>query len=167
MQEDAVIEKYKDDITLLEDIYLKCLAFCSNDDHDGTFLAKLFCADCDFLYRYLDSMLDHAGSSFYAYNPWVNRLSFIWSSRSFESYPELISDYLFERTNDKKWIYSMVISQLLLHKREYSAKIVERQDAWILHTIELNENALFFWRNQRKQHSSAKKSIGETFEIER
>ena len=32
----------------------------------------------------------------------------------------------------------MVISQLLLHKREYSAKIVERQDAWILHTIELH-----------------------------
>ena len=137
MQEDAVIEKYKDDIALLEDIYLKCLAFCSDDDHDGAFLAKLFCVDSNFLYRYLDVILDHAGSSFYAYNPWVNRLSFIWSSESFKSYPELISDYLFERTNDKKWIYSMVISQLLLHRREDSAKIVERQDAWILHTIEL------------------------------
>lgn len=103
-----VIDKFKGNIALLEDIYLKCLVLSSNDDHDGAFLAKLLCADSNFLYRYLDALLDHMGLSFYAYNPWVDRLSFIWSSESFDEYPKLISDYLFEKTNDKKRIYSSV-----------------------------------------------------------
>lgn len=133
-----VIDKFKGNIALLEDIYLKCLDLHGNEDQDGEFLAELFCRDPDFLYCYLDKTLAHMSISFYAHNPWVRRLHFIWGNEKFQAYPELISDYLFEKTNNEQWIYSSIANQLLLHESKDSDTVAEQQDDWILHTIELH-----------------------------
>ena len=134
----AVIDRYKDNLTLLEDIYLKCLDLHGNEDQDGEFLAELFCRDPDFLYCYLDKTLAHMSISFYAHNPWVRRLHFIWGNEKFQAYPELISDYLFEKTNNEQWIYSSIANQLLFHESKDSDTVAEQQDDWILHTIEMH-----------------------------
>ena len=134
----TVIDRYKDNFALLEDIYLKCLDLHNDEDQDGEFLAVLFCRDPDFLYCYLDKTLAHMGMSFYAHNPWVRRLHFIWGNETFQAYPELISDYLFEKTNNEKWIYSAIVNQLLLHESKESDTVTEQQDEWILHTIEMH-----------------------------
>lgn len=76
--------------------------------------------------------------SFYAHNPWVRRLHFIWGNEKFQAYPELISDYLFEKTNNEQWIYSSIANQLLLHESKDSDTVAEQQDDWILHTIEMH-----------------------------
>ena len=134
----TVIDRYKDNLALLEDIYLKYLDLHGDEDQDGEFLAELFCRDPDFLYCYLDKALDHMGTSFYAHNSWASRLHFVWDNETFQSYPELISDYLFEKTGEEEWRYSAIISQLLLCKNEDSDIVAKRQNAWILHTIEMH-----------------------------
>ena len=78
------------------------------------------------------------GTSFYAHNSWASRLHFVWDDETFQSYPELISDYLFEKTGEEEWRYSAIISQLLLCKNEDSDIVAKRQNAWILHTIEMH-----------------------------
>ena len=50
----------------------------------------------------------------------------------------MISDYLFEKTGEEEWRYSAIISQLLLCKNEDSDIVAKRQNAWILHTIEMH-----------------------------
>lgn len=44
----TVIDRYKDNLALLEDIYLKYLDLHGDEDQDGEFLAELFCRDPDF-----------------------------------------------------------------------------------------------------------------------
>ena len=79
----TVIDRYKDNLALLEDIYLKYLDLHGDEDQDGEFLAGLFCRDPDFLYCYLDKALDHMGTSFYAHNSWASRLHFVWDDETF------------------------------------------------------------------------------------
>ena len=53
-----IIAKYKNDIPLLEEIYLKRAAYSTHEDHDGHFLAEIIANDPNFLYCYLDKMLE-------------------------------------------------------------------------------------------------------------
>ena len=130
-----VIAKYKNDIPLLEEIYLKCIAYSTHEDYDGHFLAEIILNDPSFLYCYLDKILEKTLHLYGSHDEWVSRLEFIWTDDAFSSYMDLISDYVFEKTERKHWIYSSIVGQLLLHKNG-ETDVAERQEQWIQNTIE-------------------------------
>lgn len=130
-----VIAKYKNDIPLLEEIYLKCIAYSTHEDYDGHFLAEIILNDPSFLYCYLDKILEKTLHLYGSHDEWVSRLDFIWTDDAFSSYMDLISDYVFEKTERKHWIYSSIVGQLLLHKNG-ETDVAERQEQWIQNTIE-------------------------------
>lgn len=130
-----IIAKYKNDIPLLEEIYLKCVTYSTHEDYDGHFLAEIISNDPSFLYRYLDKILEKTFHLYGSRDEWVSRLEFIWTDDSFSSHMDLISDYVFEKAEKKPWIYSLIVGQLLLHKNGETGAI-ERQEKWIRDTIE-------------------------------
>ena len=130
-----IIAKYKNDIPLLEEIYLKCAAYSTHEDYDGHFLAEIILNDPGFLYCYLDKILEETFHLYGSHDEWLSRLEFIWTDDAFLSYMDLISDYVFEKTEGKRWIYSSIVGQLLLHKNGETG-VAEKQEKWIQDTIE-------------------------------
>lgn len=130
-----IIAKYENDIPLLEDIYLKCTMYSHNEDCEGQFLAEIVKNDPDFLFCYLDKILEKAPRFHSSHDEWTNRLEFIWKEDSFILFMEQISDYIFISSQENRWIYSSIIGHLLLHK-EGEADVAEKQERWIQSTIE-------------------------------
>ena len=138
-----VIKKYEKDISLLEDIYQKCVAYLDNEDPDGAFLAEILKIDPDgvflaeilktdpgFLYKYLDTSIGRYRAS----ESWVNRLHILWKDDLYLQYIDRISDYVFENEASNLWTYSYIMGHLLLHKTKDDT-IADRQGEWIRRTI--------------------------------
>lgn len=130
-----VITKYKNDIPLLEEIYLKCAVNSTHEDYDGHFLAEIILNDPSFLYCYLDKILEKTFRLHGSHDNWVRRLEFIWTDDEFLLYMDLISDYVFEKTAEKYWMYSSIVGQLLLHKNGENS-VANKQERWIEDIIE-------------------------------
>ena len=47
---------------------------------------------------------------------------------------DLVSDYIYEKAEEKQWTYRPIIGQLLSHESGVN-EITERQGKWIQHTI--------------------------------
>lgn len=131
---DKVIEKYKNHIPLLEDIYLKCLDCVDGDDYDGSFLESLVLMDANFLYRYLDKLLEKSPHPYGYHDEWIERLSHIWKKDTYLLDMDSISNYIYEKAEEKQWTYRPIIGQLLCHESGEN-EITERQGKWIQHTI--------------------------------
>ena len=125
-----VIMKYEKDISLLEDIYQKCVAYVGHEDHDGVFLAEILKTDPGFLYKYLDITIGRYSAS----ESWVNRLHILWEDDLYLQYIDRISDYVFEDEASNLWTYSYIMGHLLLHEAK-DETIEERQEEWIRRTI--------------------------------
>lgn len=129
------VEKFKNNIPLLEEIYLKCVLYSDSDDYDGALLAEIILRDSSFLLRYTDMIFDDGPHLYIACDTWTTRLSFIWKNDAFASCMDQISDYVFEKSNGNKWIYRTIVGKLLLHIEGETA-IAEKQDRWVQDTIE-------------------------------
>lgn len=129
-----IIAKYKNDISLLEDIYLKCATYSAHEDYDGYLLSEIILNDPNFLYYYLDRVFEKA-NVYSSHDGWVGRLEFIWNGDISSAYMDLISDYVFEKAGGKRGIYSAIVGQLLLHKNGGTV-VAEKQEKWIQDTIE-------------------------------
>ena len=59
-QKDAeeILKEFSDELTLLEDIYLKGISYSNNEDYDGTLLLAIISADKSFLCRYLNQLME-------------------------------------------------------------------------------------------------------------
>ena len=132
---DETIAIYESDFPLLEEIYLKCVAYSASGDYGGTLLAKMILNDPDFLYRYLDKRPDKMLPLFGTRDAWMNRLDFIWIGEAFASYMDRISEYLFEKAKGNSQRYGSLIGQLLRYREEETV-IAEKQERWIQNTIE-------------------------------
>lgn len=151
-----IIAKYKNDIPLLEEIYLKCAAYSTHEDYDGHFLAEIILNDPGFLYCYLDKILEETFHLYGSHDEWLSRLEFIWTDDAFLSYMDLISDYVFEKTEGKRWIYSSIVGQLLLHKNGETG-VAEKQEKWIQDTIEkhcLDQQRMYGFFSAIEEHSA-------------
>jgi len=151
-----IIAKYKNDIPLLEEIYLKCAAYSTHEDYDGHFLAEIVLNDPGFLYCYIDKILEETIYLYGSHDEWVSRLEFIWTDDAFSSYMDLISDYVFEKTEGKRWIYSSIVGQLLLHKNGETG-VAEKQEKWIQDTIEkhcLDQQRMYGFFSAIEEHSA-------------
>lgn len=129
-----VIEKYKKNISLLEEIYLKYLECTQNYDYDGSFFEALISKDKNFLYRYLDELLAKKRRLYGQHDEWVRRLLRIWAEDTYLLSMDLVSDYIYEKTEEKQWTYCQIIGQLLSYKSGKN-EIAEKQEKWIRYTI--------------------------------
>ena len=129
-----VIEKYKKNISLLEEIYLKYLEYTQNYDYDGSFFEVLISKDKNFLYRYLDELLAKKRRLYGQHDEWVRRLLRIWTEDTYLLSMDLVSDYIYEKTEEKQWTYCQIIGQLLSYKSGKN-EIAEKQEKWIRYTI--------------------------------
>ena len=119
----------------MEDIYLKYLIYSKHEDYNGELLAQIINKDPSFLDRYIDIALERENHYSGVYDDWGRRLSFLWKDEDYVPYMSRISDYIFEKSKEKLWIYSSLISQLLICEKG-KERYTENQDKWIEHTIE-------------------------------
>lgn len=154
-----IVAKYKKDISLLEKIYLKCIASSTHEDCDGDFLAEIILNDPNFLYCYLEKMFEESLLLYGSHNKWVQRLGFIWKNDCFSSHIDLISDYVFEKAEQNGRIYKSVVGQLLLPKGK-TANTEEKQEKWIHATIEkfyLDKQRIYALFRAIDDHSSSRR----------
>lgn len=76
-------------------LYLKCTMYSHHEDYEGQFLAEIVKRDPDFLFCYLDKILEKAPRFYSSRDEWINRLEFIWQEDCFILFMEQISDYIF------------------------------------------------------------------------
>lgn len=130
-----VVAQYINDIPLLEDIYLKSIAYSEDDDPEGKLLEELFKQDNTYLERYLDIFILKETSAYGAQDVWAERLAFIWQEERYVDYMNRISNYLFEKSDGHSGVYRTMIGQLL-HSEDGEDVIGQRQGEWIEHTIQ-------------------------------
>ncbi len=130
-----IIEKFKQDLPLLEDFYLKSISVSEHEDHKGVLLAEIFKEDPQFLYKYIEQIVKNRSGRYSLDHPWTHRLMFIWTDNRFTTYMDLIADYCANATCDTVWSIYSIISQLLLHEKGRT-EIEEKQDVWIEQAIE-------------------------------
>lgn len=130
-----VVTQYKNDIPLLEEIYLKSIAYSEDDDSEGKLLGELFKQDNTILERYLDVFILKETSAYGAQDVWAERLAFIWQEECYLDYMNRISNYLFEKSDGHSGVYRTMVGQLL-HAEDGEDVIGQRQSEWIEHTIQ-------------------------------
>ena len=132
---ERIVSKYEKHLSLLEEIYLKYVEYSSNADFNGHFLNEIFQKDPNFVFKYLNAVLEKAHRFCYVHDEWDKRLSFIWENDEYISSIDMISDYVFEKTKDDALSYCSIVGDLLLHEKGNEA-ISMRQEEWIHKTIE-------------------------------
>ena len=58
----------------------------------------------------------------------------IWTEDTYLLSMDLVSDYIYEKTEEKQWTYCQIIGQLLSYKSGKN-EIAEKQEKWIRYTI--------------------------------
>ena len=114
-----------------EPVEMDCV---DGDDYDGIFLESLVLMDANFLYRYLDKLLEKSPHPYGYHDEWIERLSHIWKKDTYLLDMDSISNYIYEKAEEKQWTYRPIIGQLLCHESGEN-EITERQGKWIQHTI--------------------------------
>lgn len=148
-----VIEKYKKNISLLEEIYLKYLECTQNYDYDGSFLRHLFLRIRIFIP--ISRRITCKKRRLYGqHDEWVRRLLRIWAEDTYLLSMDLVSDYIYEKTEEKQWTYCQIIGQLLSYKsgktklqknRKNGFDIQLENIAWI------QNGCTIFWSDSRKR----------------
>lgn len=141
-----IIAKYEKDIPLLEDIYLKMIAYSEHEDFEGRFLKSLLELDPKFLYAYLDKMFVEASERYGAYEKWSERLYILWHDEQYLYYMGQISEYIIEKIGEDSWCYRSVMKHLLSQKSHKTAQI-ERQEEWIQNSINK------YYRDQNRMYA--------------
>ena len=130
-----VVAQYMNDIPLLEDIYLKSIAYSEDDDSEGKLFEVIFKQDNTFLEQYLDAFILKETSDYGAQDVWAERLAFIWQEERYLDYMNKISNYLFEKADGHSGVYRTMIRHLL-HSKDCEDVIGQRQSEWIECTIQ-------------------------------
>ena len=130
-----ILPCYLDNLALLEEIYLKCIAYAKNDDSNGKVLADIVTWDPAFLYRYIDEYISEFKASYGSKKEWAKRLVFLWNDEQYMEKVSSVSDYLFNYSEESSWYYSSLMEYLLQADKEGSERS-KRQDKWIKDTIQ-------------------------------
>lgn len=134
---DEILHEFSDEISLLEEVYLKGISYSNHEDCDGALLYAIISVDVAFLYRYLDCIIavqqDHV-RLFPNYN--TMRLLRIWDTERFMDFSDDVFDYVHEnREKSIHWLYHSPIHMMLCNEAGHQ-EIITKQDIWIRHTIE-------------------------------
>lgn len=130
-----LLAQYKDNLCLLEDIYLKCVTCSSNEDYYGDLLLCLIQNDPHFIAKYLDVLLEAVKDRYGRQKSFSRRLQKVWYKEDFMYQINYIFDYVYTKKSKYKWYCHDIFEELLTHG-ESETEIVSRQDAWIQNMIE-------------------------------
>lgn len=140
-----LLEQYKGDLWLLEEIYLKCVTYSNGEDYDGTLLMCLIENDPHFTAKYLDVLLESVKDRYGQKESLIQRLQKVWYKEDFMYQINYIFDYVYTKKPKYKWYCNDIFEELITHK-ENETEIISRQDAWIQNMIEKhNQNADYMY----------------------
>ena len=123
-------------LSLLEDIYLKEAKCSEHADYKGCILSSIIEKDCDFLAQYLQCIPSDTNSYRWNQEPWIKRLLALWKKENYISYFDIIFDYYLQ---NQRIVYDSVFGQLLC-SQEQDISVIERQELWIKKQIETHND---------------------------
>ncbi|GLI06236.1 hypothetical protein YDYSG_22660 [Paenibacillus tyrfis] len=135
-----LIDRFKNDLGLLKEIYIKLIACDRNVDHDGKYLIHFILKDSSFIDEFIQYTLKDEDSLRHVDE---NRLSAIWNC---ENYIQL-ADHIFKLYCRNEGPFLWGISEYMANIfmiRDSSETLIVRQDEWLSHFINVNfDNSKF------------------------
>ena len=134
---DVVIKKFKDNIALLEDIYLWLESYNQNSDTDGVFLFAICNEDDDFLKKYIHFVFKN--TPHHKLEDVLCKLRVFYNSDNYIEIYDKIFKQLIELSAYPFSEISDIISRLII-KTEGEELRTQKSIKWIRHFIEENAN---------------------------
>ena len=136
---ESLILEFKQDIKLIENIYLKCILFSPQEDSDGSFLSVLVENDCDFLNQYLFEIFQQSKPLYHLDEHWAERIQFIWKTEKYQLYMDSIAEFLYNNLLTHTY-YSYSLLRQILNTDISEPMFSQRQDAWLKSAIQQHYN---------------------------
>lgn len=131
---DETLREFWNELSLLEEIYLKGISYSNHEDFDGTLLYAIISVDTSFLYRYLDCLIIAQGDYSRVHDHYdTTRLLKIWDTEQYIDLADGVFEYCYSKRDEL--IYWSPVNMMLHHKAS-RGEIVVKQDLWMQHIIE-------------------------------
>lgn len=134
---DETLREFSNELPLLEEIYLKGIAYSNHEDFDGALLYAIISVDTSFLYRYLDCLIIPQEVHFRMNDHFdTTRLLKIWDTEQYIDLADGVFDYCYRKREElTRWLYWSPINAMLCHEASHH-EIIVKQDLWMQHAIE-------------------------------
>ena len=134
---DELLRTFSNELPLLEEIYLKGIAYSTHEDFNGALLYAIISVDTLFLYRYIDCLITAQGNRARARDTYdTKRLLKIWNVEQYMDLADGVFDYCYGKQKELAyWLYWSPVNMMLHHEASHR-ELVARQDFWMQHAIE-------------------------------
>lgn len=126
---DETLREFWNELSLLEEIYLKGISYSNHEDFDGTLLYAIISVDPSFLYRYLDCLITAQEDYFRSHDYYdIARLLKIWDAEQYMDLADGVFDYCYsKRAESMYWLYLSPVN-MMLHYEISHQEIIVKQD---------------------------------------
>lgn len=134
---DEILNKFSEELSLLEEIYLKGIFYFNHEDYNGTLLHAIISVDTSFLYRYIDGLITAQREHPRFDDDYdTERILRVWDTEQFMELADGIFDYLHKKRKESiVWLYRSPLKMMLCNKAGHQ-EMMTKQDFWIKHSIE-------------------------------
>ena len=139
---DILMDRFKNDFSLLKEIYLKLISYDKHIDNDGRYLIYFIKNQILFIDEFIEFTLKDENT---LWNDEEKRLSVIWNCDKYIQYADHIFKAYYCNENLYNWQIAKYVGQLLMIGNNSETKI-DRQDEWVSHFIEVNFNNTDFMK---------------------
>jgi hypothetical protein len=139
---DIVKDRFKNDFSLLKEIYLKLISYDKHIDNDGRYLIYFIKNQILFIDEFIEFTLKDENT---LWNDEEKRLSVIWNCDKYIQYADHIFKAYYCNENLYNWQIAKYVGQLFMIGNNSETKI-DRQDEWVSHFIEVNFNNTEFMK---------------------
>jgi energy-coupling factor transporter ATP-binding protein EcfA2/NAD-dependent SIR2 family protein deacetylase len=129
---DQVIEKFRDDLGLLEEIYIAMISYDKNEDYDGEFLRRIYLASPSILSYYVCYLVELKGYRSLDHN--YERVQIFLQLENAEKIYDYIIDEIMKEKPSSFYDVENFMKSLIMPKQGDSS-LVQYQDKWIKHII--------------------------------
>jgi len=127
-----VIQKFSEDLKLLEDIYITMLSYDSHHDHDGRFLKEIYKVSSSILDKYLDCLIEDNKIM----KDYDSRLKCFFELENFDEIFDMILNKLISNCRFSHIRLSYFLEDLLLHREDENEQELNQNKAiWVRHYI--------------------------------
>lgn len=134
---ESVVKKYKNDLGLLEDIYIESIAYSYYDDLDGHFLKEIYQASPAILGKYISQILC-ATKSLHV-DEYKEKTMALFDVENADQVFDTIIDSLIASAKYAVYDVSDFIESIVTPKQK-DDRLAQKQDQWIRHFITQNSN---------------------------
>src|SRR5690606_32249552 len=139
---DILMDRFNNNYSLLEEIYLKLISCDKQIDSDGRYIIYFIQKNISFIDKFIKLILLDEGL---IWNDGEQRLTAIWNCENYVLYADYIYNTYFYNENLDKWQIDRYIGHLLKAEKK-SEETNSRQDEWLTHFIENNYNNAEFMK---------------------